>query len=150
MPEAPHAKLLQLIYASAAIELFTEGNLRTLLLRARLNNERRSISGILLFEAGSFLQVLEGPASEVMPLFAKIGGDKRHNRVVKLSEKWIEKREFGDWSMGYVPSDRNIANQLRGFNDFFRWSSDAQPPDAAGALRIVGAFRDGRFRVGNE
>jgi hypothetical protein len=140
--------LLQLIYASAAAAEFPAGKLRTLLLRARNNNERLSISGMLLFHEGSFLQVLEGPAVHVQGLYAKIGQDPRHHRVIKLSEKWISEREFGDWQMGYVAVDTNVETQIRGFSNFFRWhTSETELPSDKSAERILHAFRAGRFRT---
>ena len=46
--------------------------LKAILSAARTNNSKKDISGMLVYHAGSFLQVLEGPEDTVTELFGKI------------------------------------------------------------------------------
>ena len=53
-------QLTQLIYVSKATRALDKEELTTLLGKIRPNNSRLGITGILLHDSGSFLQVLEG------------------------------------------------------------------------------------------
>lgn len=134
----------QVIYSSAATAPFSERDLATLLLRARLNNERLDITGLLLYHEGSFLQVIEGDEAPLESLFLTISGDKRHNRIVKLLAREVEERHFAGWKMGFV-SMSSLAHTLPGFSDFLRHRGELDA-EADAANRVLSAFRDGRFR----
>ena len=123
---------------------FSEPDLATLLLRARVNNARLGVSGLLLHHEGSFLQVLEGDPEVLKTLFVKISLDKRHNRVVKLLDRNVEKRHFAEWKMGFV-SGATISHALPGFSDYLRHRGEVSKV-ADAAERMISAFRDGRFR----
>ena len=53
----------QLVYVSAATHAFTKSELLELLNKARANNQRLGITGLLLFKDGDFIQLLEGDKS---------------------------------------------------------------------------------------
>ena len=73
---------------------------------ARAHNAKAALSGILLFTAHTFLQVLEGPDTEVASLFERIQRDKRHGNVLVLDYRPIDTRAFADWSMAFVKLDQ--------------------------------------------
>jgi len=140
-------KLIQLIYASAAKNLFSPGELGELLRLARIKNQRLGVTGILLYHEGSFLQVLEGPLSAVEPLLETINHDKRHQKVMLLLRREIEARNFADWKMGFV----DVAAQsqsLPGFRDYFQSHSSFLDllGDPKTIQRVVDGFRDGQWR----
>lgn len=139
---------LQLIYVSAASVPFTEQELGSLLLRARANNQRLGVSGLLIHHAGSFFQVLEGGPDTVNTLYERIALDKRHTRVLTLVRGLVPQRAFGDWSMGFVPGAHPQLKDLPGFNDFLRRGLDlAHAADGASRAKDLAlAFRSGRFR----
>ena len=146
-------KLIQLIYVSSATKLFSPADLRELLRQARLKNERLDITGMLLYHQGSFLQVLEGPASAVNPLLDTIEKDQRHNKLVLLLRREIEARNFADWKMGFV----DVAAQsqaLPGFHDYFKTHSSFLDllGDPKTVERVLDGFRDGQWRqyIGSE
>lgn len=56
-----------------------------LLEAARCFNVERRISGLLLYSAGRFVQVLEGPEDAVQNLYATIQQDARHTQVVAVN-----------------------------------------------------------------
>jgi Sensors of blue-light using FAD len=134
----------QIIYSSAAAIPFTDNDLASLLLRARANNARLAVSGLLLHHEGSFLQVLEGAEDVLHGLLRVISLDKRHNRIVKLLVREVDERHFADWEMGFV-SVTSLAKTIPGYSDYLRLRGE---PSAAGdaAARVLAAFREGRFR----
>jgi hypothetical protein len=82
------------------VDLDTE--IADILVSARRNNSRAGVSGALLFSAGCFAQVLEGPLSAVESIFETIQCDPRHFAVTVLHFRPIETRRFGLWSMAFA------------------------------------------------
>ena len=77
---------------------------------SRVNNARDEITGALMFNAGCFAQVLEGPLDRVEAAFERIQQDERHGEVSLLSMEEVATRSFPDWAMGFVGlSDENAA-----------------------------------------
>jgi Sensors of blue-light using FAD len=133
----------QVVYSSAALAPLSETQLTELLARARTKNERLGVSGMLLYHQGSFLQVLEGDGAVLESLFSTISADKRHQRVVALLKREVDERHFGDWRMGFA-SMKNLPANLPGYSDYLRLRGD--PVEGANAaVRLMAAFRDGRF-----
>lgn len=77
-------------------------NVDDILARSRINNVRDQITGALLFNAGCFAQVLEGPLENVEATFERIQQDDRHGDVSLLALDPIEVRAFPNWAMGFV------------------------------------------------
>lgn len=67
-----------------------------------INNARLRVTGVLAFNSGRFVQILEGAASDVDPLLAAITTDRRHSEVRLLSRQSVGARSFGSWSMAFV------------------------------------------------
>lgn len=136
--------MYEIIYASAARRLFDPAQLGALLEQARRNNARSSVSGILLYEAGSFLQVLEGDEGVVRTLYGRIAQDERHYRVRVVREGPVARRGFAEWSMGFVALD----NQL--FKEFPKRhslrSNGSLVDDGAPVVDVLDAFRNGQWR----
>jgi FAD-dependent sensor of blue light len=141
--------MIELIYASAAVGPMPEAELRSLLARSRVNNEAAGLTGLLLHDRGSFLQVLEGEALAVKTLFTKIAKDPRHARVTTLREDPIRERAFDRWSMGFVSLEGGVRGSP-GFSELlspaFSVQSFLASREHAAARQILLAFRDGRFR----
>ena len=137
----------QLIYISAAKVNFSEADLASLLLKARENNRRLGVSGLLIHQSGSFFQVLEGGKAIVENLFERIARDRRHERVVVLGRGERPAPTFGEWSMGFVAGDREELKRVPGFNDFFHSGFGKTNLVEAGtqAQTLALAFREGRF-----
>ena len=127
--------MLQIVYISTAHPTFANADLRAVLDASRRNNAGVGVTGLLVAGGRRFLQVLEGPEDSVAATLARIKADPRHRALVSLSNKSVEARQFGDWSMGFelggVPgaadlkavvaglvgrlSDRSLAAQFLGF-----------------------------------
>lgn len=93
--------LLTIVYVSAAVDLFDEQQLRDLLGKAQEKNARLGITGLLLYRDGNFMQVLEGPESEVKKLYAEIEKDRRHRMVIPIVRESGLPREFSEWDMAF-------------------------------------------------
>ncbi|MFL6448912.1 MAG: BLUF domain-containing protein [Bryobacteraceae bacterium] len=76
--------------------------LQGILASSRANNERAGITGALLYSAGNFAQVLEGPLASIEKTFEVIQRDPRHSEVVVIQSGPAETREFPEWSMAFA------------------------------------------------
>lgn len=112
-----HEPLKQLVYVSKPTTEMPLSEVRALLVKARINNHFKDISGILLFDGETFLQVLEGPQDAVLPLFDKIAQDPRHTQVEALFQRGIVERDFDGWSMGLAHIDGDHMRSLPGLVD---------------------------------
>ena len=95
--------LVRLVYVSQVTDSVTEDDVQQILGSARKNNAELEVTGLLCFNRKYFLQCLEGSREKVNNIYHKICNDKRHNHLVLLDYQAIDRREFGDWTMGYVP-----------------------------------------------
>lgn len=109
--------MINLIYMSSAVNLFTDDDLTELLRISRQNNKRSGITGMLLYNDGNFLQVLEGPPEAVRALYDRICRDPRHHNIIKLYEKPIDKPEFGQWEMAFRNLSGHLAD-ISGYSEF--------------------------------
>jgi hypothetical protein len=138
--------LVLVAYASAASAPFTGDALGDLLIKARSNNARHGITGILLYHQDSFFQVLEGPLAEVGKIYQGISEDPRHVKIVKLIQEPIGERSFADWTMGLGRMERDELGAIPGLNDFFRQGSCLWELEPGRARTLLEAFREGRWR----
>jgi hypothetical protein len=95
----------QLCYASTATCEMPREELLSLLTYARKRNADNGVTGLLLFQGGHFLQVLEGDPQPVRTTFKRICGDTRHSQIALLFEELVSERQYPDWSMGFQALD---------------------------------------------
>jgi hypothetical protein len=120
--------MIRLIYCSKASKLLSNDDLEAMLEKARENNVKKDITGLLVVKGYSFFQWLEGEESSVIELFNKIKDDERHHSVFVMNQENVDNRVFGDWSMGYKNIDKLTdleSNKLKNFSD--DWSSEDLP-----------------------
>lgn len=116
--------LIQLIYVSSAVEELDDAELDRILLSARQHNAELDVTGMLLYQQGSFMQVLEGEAAAVDAIYQRIGQDRRHYGLILLTREPVAERSFPEWRMGFRRlTSRDAASQpgyaplfLRGFD----------------------------------
>ena len=101
---------------------------------------------MLLYDSGSFFQVLEGRSKVVTSLLEKIQQDKRHNRVVKIIHEDIIERDFSQWTMGYSGITREDLKNIEGLNDFFQTNHHYTDLDEGRAKTLLKAFKKGKWR----
>lgn len=95
-----------------------EEELADLLVRARANNKRKAITGMLLYKDGRFIQLLEGHEEQVRDSFERIRQDDRHTAVELLWLRYAQYRDFPDWTMGFLNADEVDPEALKGFSPF--------------------------------
>jgi hypothetical protein len=76
--------------------------IKSILAKSQANNARVGVTGALMFNAGCFAQVLEGPRDHVEAVFERIQQDDRHGEVSLLAFDPTPARAFETWSMGFV------------------------------------------------
>jgi len=141
---APVEQLVCAVYVSSAHKLLGDHELLELLQVARKNNERRDITGMLLYRDGNFLQILEGPASAVDELLDKIKRDARHHGVILMSRRGVEERQFSEWQMAF----RNMSKSHTaedGYSPFLEpYTEDEEETGEASQLvfRLLRRFKD--------
>lgn len=128
--------LIQLVYVS---RLTLSGRINTSIFdeveaHASQYNEQQSITGILCYGNGQFLQCLEGEKAKVLALQQRICSDKRHKQIKVLSLKPVTQRQFSDWRMRLLflerwfwsPATKQQALQLAPFLPFApqSWCAD--------------------------
>jgi len=91
--------LRQVVYISAATQHFSAEALEELLARARANNERNGMTGILLYHDLSFLQIVEGTRDDVDRLMARIRRDPSHASLRIVQDESVPERDFRSWAM---------------------------------------------------
>lgn len=99
--------LKQIIYLSRPTEPVTFELLESISRISRLRNPALEITGLLLYGSGRFMQLVEGPESNVRALLDKVGSDPRHTEVEILFDRDIAKRFYPDWYMGVYNIDAN-------------------------------------------
>lgn len=93
-----------ILYLSKPTIHFSDTDLEDLLVHARDSNQKRNVSGMLLYVNGLFVQVLEGDDDDVDGLYNKICKDSRHNKIAKIYDNQIEEKLFDVWSMAFNKS----------------------------------------------
>jgi hypothetical protein len=83
----------------------------------------------------------------VAALYTKITKDPRHTRTKKILEEPIERRAFGEWTMGFPNLDAAELARIPGLNDFFVGNQTFLDIGEGRAKLLLTAFKDGRWRA---
>lgn len=94
-------KFTQVIYRSQAHQAQDQHEILDILRKSQINNQRKQISGLLVFRDGQYLQLLEGPTAAVDALFAVISQDPRHHDIQVIDQRLVESLLMPTWAMGY-------------------------------------------------
>lgn len=143
--------MIQLVYASAATAPMNRADLQRILDVADRTNAELGITGMLLYDRGSFFQVLEGPRDAVSALYARIGKDRRHDQVLHILTQSITRRDFPDWSMSYPGLTAADLAAAEGLSDFFNnRTTTFCHIDPTRARVLLEAFRNGIFHMSEQ
>ena len=107
--------MLCIVHISSATKEFSKAELVALLKQSREKNARLAITGILLYEHGSVMQLLEGPQEAVKSLIETIYLDRRHHGIIRMLKKKVSRREFPDWSMDFQNVSAENIRQVTAF-----------------------------------
>lgn len=121
--------LVNLIYASRTNPGFNPQDIEDILRVSARNNERAGLTGILAFNSDYFLQCLEGSRDAVNEKYHSILHDRRHHDPVILSYHEVSRRQFPQWSMGYMGEfcqHRDILHRYAGTREFAPYEMSGQ------------------------
>jgi len=107
-----------MIYLSTAVKPMNYDELSALLQQCRDNNHKRGITGMLLYQSGIFMQMLEGDKQVVLDLYDDIKKDDRHTGFHTVLAGDIKERNFEDWSMGFFNMDK--AGEFPKYSDYIK------------------------------
>ena len=135
--------MLSVVYISSARRKFSEADLVALLEQSREKNAGLDITGMLLYQDGNIMQVLEGPDAAVRQLMKTIEADDRHHDVLQLSAWQYEERQFPDWTMGFKNLNDPAVRELPGYSEFLNESlcSETFRAEPGRARRLLEMFR---------
>lgn len=109
----------QVLYVSHSTNDMSQNDLDRLLSISRQNNRENQITGILMYNAGVFIQLIEGPPMKVLDLVDHIKKDRRHTNYRALIERTSKTRLYPAWDMKYVANEgvsREWMNIIVGLN----------------------------------
>ena len=127
------------IYTSSAAPGLSVRDLDDILAVSRRNNAGWHLTGVLLFEGGTFLQVVEGPAWPLAKALSRIQADQRHSKMDVLSDYETDRRYFPQWAMG--------SRELDGAGAFTLDETEVQKRLAGDTPAVVRVMLKTFFRV---
>ena len=102
--------IYQLMYCSLAAQALDDKELSAICEQAQTMNQMDHITGLLMEDAGMFVQWIEGPKPAVRALWKRLLADPRHHCVVELCQRGeVEARAFPQWSMQHVSRDQLVS-----------------------------------------
>lgn len=105
-----------LVYSSRANPTLTDTELELILIKARVFNASREVTGVLLKTQDRILQYLEGAPDVLERTFLQIQRSPFHSDVQLLARAKALPRHFTKWHMGFHEiqrrSDRDDATRL--------------------------------------
>lgn len=101
--------MFELLYTSWSARPLQPGELASEVPRWRGANAARGVTGCFGYHGRRFIQLIEGPQSDVLTLFAAIQKDPRHTAVNIICSGGIVVRSFADEPMAFVVGDSPTA-----------------------------------------
>lgn len=90
---------------------------------AKIQNAELEITGVLFYQNGNFIQIIEGEEGNLRKLLDKIECDSRHRNMEYIIDEAVTARGFSDWNMdSFDLDDEKSINRgmLRGVSDAYR------------------------------
>ncbi|MBX3394225.1 MAG: BLUF domain-containing protein [Phycisphaerae bacterium] len=101
------------------------GDLESIRTKSDQFNSQHGLTGALFYLGGNFMQILEGGATAVTSLYARIQTDPRHCECKVVCLGPLDRRMFPEWSMKVVDVDA-WSRELR--KEFVSIIMDAEQP----------------------
>ena len=147
-PNYYYNMLKSITYLSTACVPMNALELEKILKSSLKNNALFGITGMLIYYDRTFIQVIEGPEKAVDQLFLEIKRDNRHENIVVLDDSRIEKREFGNWEMGFRNLDKS--EEVGEFSSLKDLGIALKGPSTSNAKTILKTFYDLNISEGEE
>jgi hypothetical protein len=130
-------------YVSRAAAPVGSDELTALEQEAHRHNRAADITGLLVFDAGCYVQVLEGPAEAVEATLDRIRRDARHEDLEQVLDMPIGERSFPHWALASIDleapaASADIFDFAGGLSDFLGRVDAA--PQGRGEVLVL-AFR---------
>lgn len=106
--------------------------------KAKLNNAKNNISGVLIYHNGNYLQVLEGNENDVNKTYERIAKDTRHKNIIKVINANVEQRIFEDYNFGFTIV--RSSSEFEELNDYLNWLKNADHQIANRLIKMVENF----------
>jgi hypothetical protein len=129
-----------LVYASSSKNLMPLEELNSILEKARVSNSANNITGLLLYNDGNFLQVLEGEKGLIHSCYNKISKDPRHRGIITLLDEPISYRSFEEWSMAFISYNDLTHDQRAGFSNVVSLVKNANEDKVSSSQLIVRTY----------
>ncbi|HBT4825063.1 TPA: diguanylate phosphodiesterase [Klebsiella quasipneumoniae subsp. similipneumoniae] len=97
--------LTTIIYRSHAHSSISRTSIMEMTELANAHNIKSDVTGILVFNGVHFLQLLEGPETQVNEIYSRICNDNRHFNIVELLNDVAPFRRFGNAGMELIDID---------------------------------------------
>lgn len=128
--------LIHLIYVSTARAEYGLAELERILESSVRHNTPQQVTGMLLYAAGNFMQVLEGEDTAVDETMSRIEQDPRHFDIHVIEREAIAERSFPGWSMGFRRLGVPEATAHPAYAPFFEWGFKASDIGARPGLAL--------------
>lgn len=134
--------MFHLIYVSRSVAPMSSAELARIQTTAIAHNSAQDITGVLLYRATNFIQLLEGEEARIVPLFGRIRRDGRHCDVKLMYLGPAAERLFPSWSMGVVNMHEDFPVEHRRLHRLLM-AFRAAPSEAkySSMLRVLETFR---------
>lgn len=106
-----------LVYSSTVADDVGEVELHDILTVAVKRNEELDVTGLLILNDGTFIQLLEGDADNVHEIYDSIKKDDRHFKVTTLYKGETDKRYFPDWRMAFEATLEKTFRQMKEYEN---------------------------------
>lgn len=102
-----HAERLNVLaYRSAAVAPPADSELQALVRTSQTRNRTLGLTGVLLYDNGTFFQWLEGPEEGLSQVWSSIQRDPRHRDITVLRDEPIGDRIFEGWDLKFAKGNR--------------------------------------------
>ena len=102
--------MLRLFFISAATHFKTARELNEIMRASRMRNRAEGVSSLLIYNDGSYAQLMEGPKQAVLNVFERIKKDKRHTGAAIIFQEETDTRITEGWDMHLLPVSKIAAD----------------------------------------
>ncbi len=134
--------ILQLLYISQAATPMDSKALMELLSQCHRKNGQLKLTGLLLYSAGHFIQLLEGDPAAVSQVYECIRHDPRHTNLRVLLQEPARQRIFDRWRMGLLNMDDGSALDRDRLMSVCQQLREGNADARTTALSLLREFRD--------
>jgi len=141
------SELACLVYVSQDTQHLSEAEIQQLLQHWSEKNDKLHVTGLLIRDGASFLQILEGEKPVIDDLFQTISRDSRHAKITKLVETPVRERSFSNWSMKYATVAHGQEGVLPELMDYLGNRLPLERVAFGGIKKLLEDFLEGKWHL---